>query len=76
MKSKFKIFLEEVFGLTAMNGNNDSLLNPVLQVLFDIRKEAKQNKDFVTSDKIRNQLAGLGINIKDEKDGNTSWTMN
>ncbi len=44
-----------------------------MQLLLDIRKEAKANKDFATSDKIRNQLTQLGILIKDDKEGNTTW---
>jgi cysteinyl-tRNA synthetase len=46
-----------------------------MQLLIDIRKEARKRKDFVTSDKIRNQLAQLGILIKDEKDGEMSWSI-
>jgi cysteinyl-tRNA synthetase len=44
-----------------------------MQLLIDIRKEAKGKKDFATSDKIRNQLAEAGILIKDEKGGDMSW---
>ena len=44
-----------------------------MQLLVDIRKEAKSKKDFVTSDKIRNQLSSLGITLKDEKDGSVTW---
>ncbi len=43
-----------------------------MQLLIDIRKEAKSRKDFATSDKIRNQLQELGILLKDEKDGGVS----
>ena len=46
-----------------------------MQLLIDIRKEARKKKDFVTSDKIRNQLLQLGIAIKDEKDGEMSWNI-
>ena len=46
-----------------------------MQLLIDIRKEARKKKDFVTSDKIRNQLLRLGIAIKDEKDGEMSWSI-
>ena len=46
-----------------------------MQLLIDIRKEAKGKKDFVTSDKIRNQLAQLGITLKDEKGGEMSWNV-
>ena len=46
-----------------------------MQLLIDIRKEAKGKKDFVTSDKIRNRLNELGILIKDEKDGGMSYSF-
>jgi cysteinyl-tRNA synthetase len=45
-----------------------------MDLLVEIRKEAKSKKDFFTSDKIRKQLADLGIEMKDEKDGEISWT--
>jgi cysteinyl-tRNA synthetase len=73
MKDSFQVFLEDVFGLTNINDQNNELLNPIMQLLLDIRKEAKANKDFATSDKIRNQLTQLGILIKDDKEGNTTW---
>ncbi len=73
MKDSFQVFLEDVFGLTNVNDQNNELLNPIMQLLLDIRKEAKSNKDFATSDKIRNQLTQLGILIKDDKEGNTTW---
>lgn len=72
MQEKFKAYLEDVFGL-----KNDTpgskLLEPVMDLLIEIRKEAKAKRDFVTSDKIRNQLAETGINLKDEKGGEMSW---
>jgi cysteinyl-tRNA synthetase len=75
MKDNFSLFLEQIFGLKDMNTNNNSILTPVMELLLDIRKQAKANKDFATSDKIRNQLTAMGISIKDEKDGNTSWGL-
>jgi cysteinyl-tRNA synthetase len=44
-------------------------------LLIEIRKQAKDNKDFATSDKIRNQLADMGIQLKDEKDGSMSYSF-
>jgi cysteinyl-tRNA synthetase len=76
LKERFGIFLEDVFGLKNTDGNNNEVLKPVMDLLLDIRKEAKSKKDFVTSDKIRNQLTAMGIVIKDEKDGTTSWGVN
>ena len=73
MKDRFAVFLEDIFGLKNSDGTNNILLKSVMQLLIDIRKEAKSKKDFATSDKIRIQLTGLGVVLKDEKDGNTSW---
>jgi cysteinyl-tRNA synthetase len=47
----------------------------VIQLLIEIRKDAKSRKDFATSDKIRNQLISMGIQIKDEKDGEVSYSL-
>jgi len=75
MKQQYKIFIEDIFGLTYNINGDNNILNDVLQLLIDIRKEAKANKNFVTSDKIRNELMQLGIQLKDEKDGNVSWSI-
>jgi cysteinyl-tRNA synthetase len=75
MQSKFKSYIEDVFGLKPVNECDDNKLEGVMQLLIDIRKEAKSKKDFVISDKIRNQLSQIGINLKDEKDGNMSWSV-
>lgn len=75
MKNGFKKYLEDIFGLLPMQENNNGALAGVMDLLIDIRKEAKTKKDFVTSDKIRNQLAALGINLKDEKGGGMSWSV-
>ena len=45
-----------------------------MEVLCALRAEAKSNKDWATADLIRDQLAKLGVTIKDGKDG-TTWTM-
>ena len=75
MQTAFKIYLEDIFGLKGMTADNNGALNGVMELLIDIRKEAKSRKDFATSDKIRNQLGAMGINLKDEKDGGVSWSV-
>jgi len=75
LQQKFKAYLEDVFGLKNNTANNE-VLGGVMDLLIDIRKEAKAKRDFTTSDKIRNQLAALGINLKDEKGGEMSWDIN
>lgn len=75
LKDGFKKYLEDIFGLLPMQENNNGALAGVMELLIEIRKEAKTKKDFVTSDKIRNQLSTLGINLKDEKGGAMSWSV-
>lgn len=75
LKDGFKKYLEDIFGLLPMQENNNGALAGVMNLLIEIRKEAKTKKDFVTSDKIRNQLSTLGINLKDEKGGAMSWSV-
>ncbi|GAO42044.1 cysteine--tRNA ligase [Flavihumibacter petaseus] len=75
LQAAFKTYLEDILGLQSEQASADNgKLDGVLQLLIDIRKEAKGRKDFVTSDKIRNQLQTLGVLLKDEKDGSTGIT--
>jgi len=75
MKTSFKLYLEDILGLQAIDEAGNERLQSVMQLLLDIRREAKSKKDFATSDKIRNQLIEMGIQIKDEKDGSMSWSI-
>ncbi|RYY48225.1 MAG: cysteine--tRNA ligase, partial [Chitinophagaceae bacterium] len=75
MKEQFRIYLEDIMGLQAVTISNDESFKAAMQLLIDIRKEAKSRKDFATSDKIRNQLAAAGILVKDEKGGEMSWSV-
>ena len=75
LQQKFKSYLEDIFGLLPSNEIANSKLNEVVNLLIEIRKEAKNEKDFATSDKIRNQLAEMGINLKDEKGGEMTWSL-
>ncbi len=75
LRSRFKIWIEDILGLTSITEGDNEKLQGVMQLLIDIRKESKSKKDFATSDKIRNQLAQLGILLKDEKDGEMSYSF-
>ena len=72
MKEQFKIFLEDIFGLQDIATHSEALRG-VMELLIDIRREARLKKDYATSDKIRIQLQEMGILLKDEKDGGVSW---
>ena len=75
VQAQLKVFVESILGLKVDKGANRQQLNGVVELLIEIRKEAKANKDFATSDKIRNQLAVMGIQLKDEKDGSMSYSI-
>jgi cysteinyl-tRNA synthetase len=76
LQQKMKTYLEDIFGLQqSAEASNDKLAD-VMNLLIEIRKEAKLKMDFATSDKIRNQLNEVGIALKDEKGGEMSWGLN
>ncbi len=75
LQEKFKVYLEDILGLKSISGGNNETFKGVMELLVDIRKDAKSKKDYATSDKIRNQLNALGIVMKDEKDGSVSWDV-
>ncbi len=75
LKKQLHYFIVDILGLQGNKSSHDSTLEGVLQLLINIRKEAKSRKDFVTSDKIRNELLVLGVQLKDEKDGEMSYTI-
>ena len=71
LKAVFYAFIEDVLGLKAegeTSGGNEAYKGAI-DLLLNMRLEAKQNKDWATSDKIRNELTALGFEIKDTKDG-------
>jgi cysteinyl-tRNA synthetase len=75
LQQYFKTYMEDILGLKGESSNEDGKLNGVLELLIDIRKDARGRKDFATSDKIRNQLQQLGVLLKDEKDGGVSYSF-
>jgi cysteinyl-tRNA synthetase len=75
LQQYFKAYLEDILGLKGETADEDGKLTGVLDLLIEIRKDARGRKDFATSDKIRNQLQQLGILLKDEKDGRVSYNF-
>ena len=72
LKSLTKAYIEDVLGLKDdLQATND--LAPVMDFILRIRKEAKENKDYLTADKIRIGLNEIGFQLKDGKE-ETSWT--
>lgn len=73
----FKGIIKDVLGLqdeTEEEGGTQ-VLDGVMKVVIDLRKQAKFSKDYALSDKIRNDLKEVGVQIKDEKDGGMSYTL-
>jgi cysteinyl-tRNA synthetase len=75
LQTTFKTYLEDILGLQPLQQNNDSKLDNVLQLVIEMRKEARLRKDYSASDKIRDMLAASGILLKDEKGGEMSYTI-
>jgi cysteinyl-tRNA synthetase len=75
LKTRLKTYVEDILGLRTEVLAGDDKMKGVMEVLIQLRKEARAKKDWATSDKIRNQLAEIGIQLKDEKNGNISWSL-
>jgi len=75
LKAVFSLFVEDILGLQiCTTDNNDDAYKKAVDLLLNLRLQAKQNKDWALSDKIRNELTALGFTIKDTKDG-FEWNL-
>ena len=79
LKEVMHLFTNDILGLSADNaaGNaeREESFGKVVDMVLDLRAKAKAAKDWATSDRIRNELAALGFEVKDTKDGAT-WKLN
>mgnify|MGYP000845703131 FL=1 len=79
LKATFELFAFDLLGLKAEKGNNndarEQAFGEVVDMVLDLRAKAKADKDWTTSDKIRDALANAGFEVKDTKDGVT-WKLN
>ncbi len=76
LKSIYQHFVFDVMGLKKEEetGKANTALEGVMKLVLELRAKAKANKDFATSDEIRNKLAEANIQVKDGKEG-TSWNL-
>ena len=77
LKSTMKLFSYDILGFITEEQSasaDNGMLSDVINLLLNLRLEAKANKDWATSDKIRDELQQLGLVIKDTKDG-FEWEM-
>jgi cysteinyl-tRNA synthetase len=70
-----KTLVYDVLGLQNVEENNNEKLDQALQVLIDLRNQARKSKNFELSDQIRNQLLEKGIELKDSREG-TTYVLN
>ena len=71
LKDTFEGFVVDVFGLLPLVENDSDKLDGTINLLVEMRDEAKQNKDYALSDKIRDNLSQIGVQLKDGKEGTT-----
>ncbi|MDD2550402.1 MAG: cysteine--tRNA ligase [Bacteroidales bacterium] len=72
LKSTFNTLVFDILGLAneqLADTKHTNLAGNLMEMILNIRLQAKANKDFATSDKIRDDLAKLGVTVKDRKDG-------
>ena len=78
LKTSMSDFIFEILGLVdtadAVDDESGKKLTGTIELLIKLRAEARENKDFATSDKIRDELIELGIQLKDGKEG-TSFSL-
>jgi cysteinyl-tRNA synthetase len=76
LKTNFKLFFFDILGLLPEDNNagNNEITEGLMQMIMEMRQDAKTNKNWAVADSIRNHLAALGITIKDTKEG-AVWEM-
>jgi cysteinyl-tRNA synthetase len=75
LQKLFKEITEDVLGLKEESGGVSDKVDGLMNLILELRKDVRTKKDFATSDKIRDELLKVGIQVKDGKDGVT-WTSN
>ena len=75
LKSIFNVFVNDILGLVATKeSSGKDLTNEIMELVLQLRGNAKKNKDFNTADLIRDELDKVGIQIKDSREG-SSWEV-
>lgn len=75
LKATFNSFIKDILAIDKEDSTGeDGKENDLMKVILELRKDVRARKDFAASDKIRDELLKIGIQVKDGKDGVT-WTM-
>ncbi len=75
MKETMHDFVFDILGLQPISELSNGKTEELVNLLIEIRSEAREKKDFATSDKIRDDLQEIGIRLKDDKDGKTTFEI-
>lgn len=75
LKNHYKSYVFDILGLLADEEEaSPEILSDVMKIVISLRKKSKENKDYATSDFIRDELNKVKITLKDTKDG-TTWEV-
>ena len=77
VRNTVNTFVFDILGLENAHKNNDNSekLDGLVQLLIEMRKTAREDRDWALSDKIRDELMAFGIQLKDGKEG-TNYSLN
>jgi cysteinyl-tRNA synthetase len=75
LKNTFTAFIRDILAIDKEDTQGDNTAEGLMGLVLTLRKEARDKKDFSTSDKIRDELLKLSIQVKDGKEGVT-WSKN
>jgi len=75
LSDTYNAFIKDVLGLQKENEQDSNLIDGVIQILIELRKKARVDKNFALSDKIRDDLKHVGVQLKDGKDGSIEYEI-
>ncbi len=76
LKNTYKSFFTEVLGIKSKEFQVENKMDDLMSLLINLRNSAKLHKDFELADKIRTQLNEIGIQLMDNKNGETEFKIN
>jgi cysteinyl-tRNA synthetase len=74
LKEFFNVMIVDILGLKPEQADNSEMINRLMNTIILLRQNAKQKKDYETSDNIRTELAKMNISLNDTKEG-TIWNF-
>ena len=76
LRATMHTFIFDILGLLPENDpqSGNKVISNLMQIILDLRREARSNKDWATSDRLRDALAQAGVLIKDTKEG-VAWEL-